>query len=231
LAKVAVIAALMGGVIAIFVAGGFDVLRDADRVEELLTESGPWGPLLFIVAFVALQPFSLPGALLIIPGTFVWPWWQVAIYSLAGGMLASTIGFVLARWLAQDWVEKRLPQRLRPWEQRLAEHGLTATIALRLVTGYAPAADWLLGVSRVNVRDFLIGTLIGLGPTTTLMAIWGDEAARGVVDYPLQSAAILAALGGVGVLLYRRRQRQLGQDGIGAVGAGAFGPEDDPKSA
>jgi len=191
--------------------GGFDVLRDSDRVEELLTESGPWGPIVFILGFVALQPLSLPGALLIIPGTFVWPWWQVAIYSLAGGMLASSIGFVLARWLAQDWVEQRLPQRLQPWEHRLAEHGLVATIGLRLVTGYAPAADWLLGASRVNVRDFLLGTLIGLAPTTTLMAIWGDDAARGLVDYPLQSALVLAAFGVVGVALYRRRQRQLGQ--------------------
>lgn len=190
--KFAVVVAIVVAVIVALGAGGFGLLRDQDRVEEFLTDLGPLGPILFILAFVALQPLSLPGAVLIIPATFVWSWWEVAIYSLAGGMVASTIGFVLARWLGQDWVRRRLPARLRAWEQRLADHGLVATIALRLLTGYAPAADWLLGVSRVSVPAFGLGTLIGLAPTTIAMSIWGDDAVRGLDDSPVLTFVIAA---------------------------------------
>ena len=209
--KATVIIGIIAAVVLVIAMGGFDAIRDRDRVEEFLTDSGPWGPIAYIFGFVALQPLSLPGALLIVPATFVWSWWEVAIYSMAGGMVASTAGFILARWLARDWIETRVPDKLRPWEQRLADNGLMATIALRLVTGFAPAADWLLGVSRVTVRAFIVGTFIGLVPTTVALAVWGDDAARGISDYPLVAAGIFVVLGLLGRRAYKARQRALGE--------------------
>ncbi len=213
--KLTVVLAIAFVVVVAIAAGGFDAVRDQDRLEEFLTESGPWGPIVFILCFVALQPLSLPGAVLIIPATFVWSWWEVAIYSLAGGMVASTLGFVLSRWLARDWIRERIPPRLEPWEQRVAEHGFGATVGLRLLTGYAPAADWLLGVSSVRLAPFLAGTLIGLAPTTLAVAIWGDEAVRGVSDVPIGIAALvlIAVVLAVGYGLWRRRSVRGSSDG------------------
>ncbi|MGI9622766.1 MAG: TVP38/TMEM64 family protein [Acidimicrobiales bacterium] len=210
--KWAVVVAIAVAVVVAAFAGAFDALRDQDAVEEFLTDSGPWGPLAYVFAFLALQPLSLPGALLIIPATFVWPWWEVATYTLAGGMLASTAGFILARWLAQDWVEARLPARLRPWEQRLADHGFLATVGLRLVTGYAPAADWFLGVSRISFTTFLAGTFVGLIPGTLALSVWGDDAARGIVDAPIAALVIVGLLVVVGVWISRRRAITLDSD-------------------
>ena len=205
LVKLSVVAAIVAAVVVALALGGFDALRDRDQVEDFLTESGPWGPIVFMLAFVALQPLSLPGAVLIIPATFVWPWWEVTLYTLGGGLLASTVGFALARWIAQDWVRARLPNRLRAWEQRIADHGFLATAALRVVTGYAPAADWLLGVSRVSVPAFLAGTVVGLVPGTVAIAIWGDDAVRGIGDAPVAAAALGAVVAAALVVLGRRR--------------------------
>ena len=204
--KLGVVVAIVAAVVIALALGGFDALRDQDRVEEFLTESGPWGPIVFILAFVALQPVSLPGAVLIIPATFVWPWWEVTLYTLAGGLLASTVGFVLARWIAQDWVRARLPDRMRAWESRLSEHGFVSTVLLRVVTGYAPPADWVLGVSRVSVPAFLAGTIVGLIPGTIALAVWGDDAVRGLGDMPPAGWAVLAAVGVGGYLLLKRRR-------------------------
>lgn len=211
LVRVAVLVGIVAAVVIALLAGGFDALRDQDRVEDFFADSGPWGPIVYILGFVALQPLSLPGAVLIIPATFVWPWWQVAIYSVLGGLVASIIGFALARWLAQDWVRRRLPDRFGPWEQRLADHGFIATVGLRLVTGYAPAADWLLGVSRVSVRAFLAGTFIGLIPGTLAISLWGDDAVRGMGDAPAASLVIVGVVVAVLVLVTRRRRRAVEQ--------------------
>ncbi len=203
--KLGVVLAIVAAVVTTLALGGFDALRDQNRVEEFLTESGPWGPIVFMLAFVALQPLSLPGAVLIIPATFVWPWWEVTLYTLGGGLLASTIGFVLARWIAQDWIRARLPNRMRAWEQRIADHGFLATVALRFVTGYAPAADWLLGVSRVSVPAFLAGTVVGLVPGTVAIAVWGDDAVRGLGDTPVLAALLGIGVGAVLYVAVRRR--------------------------
>lgn len=203
--KIAVAGLVMALVAWALSAGALDVLTDSDRLEELLDDAGVWGPILFVLAFTAAQPLSLPGAVLIVPATFVWPWWQVALLSLAGGMVASVVGFVLARWIARDWVLERLPMRFRTWEVRLADHGFVATVGLRLLTGYTPAADWLLGVSRVTVPAFLAGTLLGLVPSTVALAAWGDDAVRLVQRAPLVLAGVGLAVLAVVVLLRRRR--------------------------
>ena len=182
-------------VLALFLSGVFDFLHDRGKVEDFFQDSGALGPIIFILAFIAAQPLSLPGAALIIPATFVWSWWEVLIYSMIGGIVASTIGFAVSRWIAQDWVRKRLPKKLLKWDQRLSERAFLSVVVLRLVTGYAPAADWALGISKVQWRDFLLGTAIGLVPITALLAIFGDDTVKWVQTAPLVVLGIAGALG------------------------------------
>ena len=181
----------------LFVFDVFSFLHDRERIEDFFNDSGVFGPVLYVLAFVAAQPLSLPGAALIIPATFVWSWWEVLVYSMLGGIIASSIGFIVARWLAQDWVRKRLPQRFIGWEKRFVKNALLSTIALREVTGYAPAADWFLGITNIKWREFFIGTVIGLLPITFLFSYYGDDTVRWVQDAPLIALAVVIA----GVLL------------------------------
>ncbi len=192
-------------VLALFLSGVFDFLHDRGKVEDFFQDSGALGPIIFILAFIAAQPLSLPGAALIIPATFVWSWWEVFIYSMIGGIVASTIGFAVSRWIAQDWVRKRLPKKLLKWDQRLSERAFLSVVVLRLVTGYAPAADWALGISKVQWRDFLLGTAIGLVPITALLAIFGDDTVKWVQTAPLVVLGIAGALGCVFFLLKKIR--------------------------
>ncbi len=184
---------LIGIVVGAFL-GTWDFLHDRERIQDFFQDSGAFGPIIYILAFVAAQPLSLPGAALIIPATFVWTWWEVFIYSMIGGIIASSIGFVVARWLAQDWIRKRLPQRFIRWEKRFVDHALLSTIALRLVTGYAPAADWFLGILKIRWREFLIGTIIGLIPTAFLFAYYGDDTVRWIQNAPMIALAVSSAL-------------------------------------
>ena len=181
------------GVVVGVVFGFWDFFHDRERIQDFFQDSGAFGPIIYILAFIAAQPLSLPGAALIIPATFVWTWWEVFIYSMLGGIIASSIGFVVARWLAQDWVRKRLPQRFIGWEKRFVDHALLSTIALRLVTGYAPAADWFLGILKIRWREFLIGTIIGLIPTAFLFAYYGDDSVRWIQNAPMITLAVSIA--------------------------------------
>ena len=192
-ARVAAVLGL-GAVVGIaLLLGGLDVLRDGEGIEEFLTESGWVGPVAFVLAFLALQPLSLPGALLVVPATLVWPSWTVFGLSMAGGVVASTCGFLFARWLARDWVQARLSGRFLSWERRISDRGTGAVIVLRLLTGYAPAADWVLGISTVTFRQFLVGTIVGLVPGTLVLTFLGDDAVR-----LLERAPILVV--GIGLL-------------------------------
>ena len=207
LLRLGMVVGVVGAIGGLVWLGAFEPLRDADQMEEWLETAGVWGRLVYVLGFLALQPLSLPGALLIVPATFVWPSWQVFLLSWVGGILASTVAFSIARWLGRDWVEARLPDHFRKWDARLADHGLGATIALRLLTGYAPPADWVLGVSSVTFSQFLIGTAIGLIPTTAALSLWGDDAVRAVERAPLMLVPIVGGAVAAAALLRMRRRR------------------------
>ncbi len=66
-----------------------------------------------------------------------------------------------------------------------------------MVTGYAPAADWFLGITNIKWREFFIGTVIGLLPITFLFSYYGDDTVRWVQDAPLIALAVVI----VGVIL------------------------------
>tara|TARA_B100001778_G_scaffold206581_1_gene170705 strand:- start:60 stop:680 length:621 start_codon:yes stop_codon:yes gene_type:complete len=202
---------LLAVFVLLFIFGVFDFLHDRERIESFFNDSGLFGPVLYVLAFVAAQPLSLPGAALIIPATFVWDWWEVFVYSMLGGIIASSLGFSISRWLAQDWVRRRLPQRFIGWEKRFVDHALLSTIALRLVTGYAPAADWFLGISKVRWREFIIGTILGLIPATFLFSYYGDDTVRWVQDAPLIAVAVVltAVILITAVKAYKKRTKAI----------------------
>ena len=202
---------LLAVFVLLFIFGVFDFLHDRERIESFFNDSGFFGPVLYVLAFVAAQPLSLPGAALIIPATFVWDWWEVFAYSMLGGIIASSLGFSISRWLAQDWVRRRLPQRFIGWEKRFVDHALLSTIALRLVTGYAPAADWFLGISKVRWREFIIGTILGLIPATFLFSYYGDDTVRWVQDAPLIAVAVVltAVILITAVKAYKKRTKAI----------------------
>lgn len=208
--RLGVLGLIVIAVIAAALLGAFAPLGDEERIEELLADSGPVGPILYVVSFVALQPLSLPGALLVIPATFVWEAWVVFALSWAGGMVASCVGFATARWFGREWVDERLPQRFRVWDNRLSDHGTRNTILLRVVTGFAPPADWVLGLSHVRVRQFLVGTAIGLVPGTAALAFLGDDAARfvGSARGTAVTVGVALLIGGAWLLVHRYPRRR-----------------------
>ena len=46
------------------------------------------------------------------------------------------------------------------------------------------------------MRDFLLGTAIGLVPITAVLAIFGDDTVKWIQTAPLAALGIVAALGG-----------------------------------
>lgn len=171
--RVIVVVAVLAGVVAFVGLGGWEFVSDGDRVEEFFTERGALGPIVFVLLMWALQPAGVPGLVFMVPAAVVWPLPTAMALSWIGNMGASTIAFLMARYLARDWAQNHMPSRLRSWDERLSQGGLWEVFLLRVVTGQITPADWLLGVSTVRMRTFLIGTGLGIIPGIVLATTIG----------------------------------------------------------
>lgn len=155
----------VGGMLAAaYAAGFFELVTDRERVRALIEGLGIWGPLAYMAVFAFFEPFFVPGIAFMAPGALVWGAPELFAYSLVGATGAGVVGFSFARYLARDYVEPRLPERLRGWNDRVADEGLRAVVLVRLTFFLAPPAHWLLGVSRVSLPTFVLGTVLGFAP-------------------------------------------------------------------
>lgn len=205
--RLLVILGVAGALGLFLVLGGWSFVSDGERVERFFTERGALGPVVFVLAMWALQPAGVPGLVFMVPAALVWPLPTAIALSWIGNMGASTIAFAMARWLARDWAQAHLPERLRIWDGRLSRGGVAQITLFRVVTGQLTPADWLLGISTVRLGPFFVGTALGIVPGIVLATTIGGSLFDILSDRRIRWVAIGAV---VAVVVFRRRQIRRG---------------------
>ncbi len=171
---VAVLAAALLLAIAHF-AGLLEPLREPERAAQTLVDLGVWGYLAFVVSFALLQPFGIPGTVFVVAAALIWPWPIAFALSMIGTMAASVLGFSFARFVARDWVAKRIPPRFRKYDEALATRALTTVFVLRLVFWMAPPLHASLGVSQVRFWTHFWGSFAGYLLPLLLLSVYGQQ--------------------------------------------------------
>ena len=115
-------------------------------------------------------------------GDVVWDWWFALPLALAGSVGSALTGYLIGRHVAFDWVQARLPQRLRKYEHWLAERGLVGVILFRVVTFTMPPALVMMGTLRIRPATMLLGTCIGFIPAVCAGVLVGGEIAPHLLD-------------------------------------------------
>jgi phospholipase D1/2 len=186
---------------------------DVESMRRLVDAWDPLGPLVFMS--VMITGFFIPGPeilLVAVGGALFGPVWGFA-YSWIAAVLGTTATFLLVRYTAQAWAQRALAERfarLRALDDRLERHGLVTVCGLRLVLFLAPPLNWALGASRVGVRDYLLGTAIGILPGIGLTVILADRiteagSATDLLDWTVLAPGLaLAVLITSGVVVGRR---------------------------
>lgn len=192
--RIVVFCALAALIVVFFAVGGFTWVTGDGNVERLLTETGVVGPLVFVLVMWLTQPLGIPGFVYMAPAGIVWPDPLAVCLAWVGNMGASYIAFAFARWSARDWVAVRIPSRMHRYDDRLETGGIWPVVLLRLVFGQLPPADWLLGVTKVSTRDFLIGTGIGIIPGVVLFVVAGGGLIEFLGDLSTSTRRILIAV-------------------------------------
>ena len=199
------VALLLGGGLAWLLLGG-----DLDRVQAAVESTGAWGPLAYVALHVLLTLVPVSKNLLsAVAG---------ALFGLAGGialswvasMVSAVVTFLVARRLGRPAVAAMTGPRIDRVEAVLHDQGVVAVVVARL-TPVLPftIVNYGAGVSAVSMRDFVLGTAVGIVPGTVGYAALGASAGRDATTFV--AAGVVAAVLLVGsVLVGRRMSRRAG---------------------
>jgi uncharacterized membrane protein YdjX (TVP38/TMEM64 family) len=177
------IAAALAAVIAIlFVVVRTDVSvpRDFDGVREFLAALAPYRSAWYALPFVALAYVAggfvlVPIPLLVAATGVVFGPWLGPFYALSASLIAASVGFAIGRATGYERVHALGGSRVVRIHDALERNGTLAVFLMRKVPASFLLSNIVAGASRVRYRDFIIGTVLGLGASVIALAAFGYQ--------------------------------------------------------
>ena len=172
---------------------------DAAALETWVKDAGPAGPILFMLIYALGAVFFLPGsALTLAGGALFGPVWGT-LYNLTGATLGATLAFLIARYLASDWVEQKTGGRLQQLKQGVEGEGWRFVAFVRLVPLFPfNLLNYALGLTRIKLSHYLIASYVCMFPGAlayTYLGYAGREAVaggEGLIQKAMLALALLA---------------------------------------
>ncbi len=168
----------------------------------------PLSPVLVPLSYVVLGMLSFPVTLLIMVTIIVYGTWWGIWYALLGTTLSAVVMFFFGNFLGKSIVGKFSGGLINRVNKQLSQTGLMAVIAFRVIP-VAPFSliNLIAGVSSISLRDFLLGTLIGIIPGIVAIAVVADRLTESLRQPDMVSFAVLFAvitILGIGLVCFRR---------------------------
>jgi uncharacterized membrane protein YdjX (TVP38/TMEM64 family)/rhodanese-related sulfurtransferase len=194
---------------------------DAALIESSIRDLGLWAPLAYVVLFSLGTVLFVPGAIFgLAGGALFGPFWGTLL-NLAGATLGATASFLIARYLAADWVRRRAGQRLERLITGVEAEGWRFVAFVRLVPLFPfNLLNYALGLTRIPLTHYVLASLVCMAPGTlayTWLGYAGREALAGnesAIRYGLIALALLAAV----AFLPRLIRRLRGEEGLRWIG-------------
>lgn len=185
-------------------------------------EALPFAPLWIVLGFTSAAVVSVPVTLLIAATGLVFGALWGSVYALSGTLCAAAVTYLLGNWLGRDMVRRVAGTRVNKLSERVAKRGIVAVVVLRLLP-VAPftIVNLVAGASHIRMRDFMLGTLLGMGPGILLTVAFAHQLVASLRHPTVGSFAVLISIGVVLVGISLLLQRFLGRPKVSEVEAEA----------
>jgi len=131
------------------------------------------------------------------------------MYAMAGCLASASVGFAIGRRIGLGRIEQVGGDRLARAARGFARNGTLATFFVRKVPAPFFLANIVVGASRVRYRDFLLGTLLGMGAFVVAIAGSGHTVMQAIHDPSLSRWITVALMAGVPLTLAWLLNRRL----------------------
>lgn len=156
------------------------------HVQELLRSSlewvgslGAWGPLIFITLYILACVLFLPGSVLTLGAGVLFGVIKGSIIVSISSTLGATCAFLVGRYLARDWVAKKISshEKFQAIDEAVAREGWKIVGLTRLSPVFPfNLLNYAYGLTRVSLRHYFFASWIGMMPGTIMYVYIGSLA-------------------------------------------------------
>ncbi|MCT4509651.1 MAG: TVP38/TMEM64 family protein [Tepidibacter sp.] len=188
-------------IISMKVLGVFDYLSidNAEKIKNYIHELGILGPIIYIVFFVIGCVVFIPAPpMAIIAGMAFGPI-NGSIYTCIGALISDASAFLIARYLAKDFVQNRVKtnKSLRKIDNLVKNHGWRILIITRLVPGFPyMLQSYAYGITNIKFKSYILLSWVLTMPGIIAFALVG-----GSINSCENMDKIFVCLGGCAILI------------------------------
>ena len=192
LAGIALICAIS---LAVFYRKQFDI----NAIQSWLDSAGIFAPLIFILVYALATVLFLPGSVITLAGGALFGPVLGTLYNLTGATLGATLAFLLSRYLAADWVRKKVHGKIDQLITGVEQEDWKFIAFVRLVPLFPfNMLNYALGLTRISLFKYIVASFVFMLPgglAYTYLGYLGREAASGsgsLIQKVLIGIALLA---------------------------------------
>ena len=198
-ALVARLALLVLVVLAVVVALAWRDRIDIAALQGWLEGQGAAAPFAFVAFYVLAAVLFLPGSLLTLAGGALFGPVAGTAYSLVGATLGAAAAFLVARYVAGNWVARKAGGRLKTLIDGVEAEGWRFVAFVRLVPLFPfNLLNYALGLTRIPLGQYVVASFVCMFPGAlayTYLGYAGRAAAEGsenMIQIILLALALLA---------------------------------------
>jgi len=208
-------------VAALLAARYFDAPALLRTALEAIARLGAWGPVLFVLLYVAATVLFLPGSILTLGAGVVFGLARGAVIVSISATLGATAAFLVGRYVARDWVAGKIEgnAKFKAIDEAVAREGWKIVGLTRLSPVFPfNLLNYAFGLTRVPLSHYVIASWIGMMPGTVMYVYLGSVAgtlagagggtSRTPAEWTLYAVGLAATIG-VTVYVTRLARRAL----------------------
>jgi len=171
----------------IFVTVKYRHLINVEHLKTLLDQYAFWAPLIFMCIYIVSVVLFLPGSVLTISGGFIFGPVLGALYNITAAVIGATIAFLIARYLAADWVTKKTGGKLKQLKEGVEQEGWRFIAVVRLIP-LLPfnVLNYALGLTQVRLSAYSIASAIFMLPGTIAYTYLGSLGQTALTGKPAE---------------------------------------------
>ncbi len=189
---------------------------EEDRLRQFIAAGGMWGPVIYLLVWAIVPTLFLPCLPLTLAGGVLFgPVWGV-VYTAIGATTGSSLAFLVARYLARDWVAHKISgSKLTHLDEKVAQHGWKIVAFTRLIP-VLPffVLNYAFGLTRIPFVPYAMATFFAMLPVTIAFILVSSNLLalfRGQVSIWLIIGGLLLAVVGLLPVIFKRIKARQGE--------------------
>ena len=174
-----------------------------EMLEAWILSFGIWAPVGFVLLYGVATVAAIPGGIFDLVGGAVFGPLYGSIYDLLGGSLGAALAFLVARYVARDWLETRAGPRLQSVMRSVQDEGWRFVAFVRLVPIFPyNIVNYLLGLTRIPFHHYVLATVVFMAPSTVAYTLLGYASREAMAGDTHQIRYALIAFALIGILIF-----------------------------